>query len=213
MNQNQINRLEMLEATNVYLDEKAAVYSAIPVIVNYKNDLVNLIPAIRAAAKEQDEAQVFIGQSRSQLKRLISEKMDILDDTAEAYAADTENAELLSMVSNTMTSYYQLPNEAFETKVKSVIEVMETHVKAMKDYGMTQGMIDDVKLQFDLFGELRGKPRAYRVASRVATQDLEGLFKDAITITQKLDNVMKRFKRSNVSFYNGYLAARTVVDN
>ena len=203
----------MLEATNVYLDEKAAVYSAIPVIVNYKNDLVNLIPAIRAAAKEQDEAQVFIGQSRSQLKRLISEKMDILDDTAEAYAADTENAELLSMVSNTMTSYYQLPNEAFETKVKSVIEVMETHVKAMKDYGMTQGMIDDVKLQFDLFGELRGKPRAYRVASRVATQDLEGLFKDAITITQKLDNVMKRFKRSNVSFYNGYLAARTVVDN
>lgn len=213
MNQNQINRLEMLEATNAYLDEKAAVYSAIPVIINYKNDLVNLILAIREAAQKQDEAQVFIGQSKNQLKRLISEKMDILDDTAEAYAADTENAELLSMVSNTMTSYYQLPNEAFETKVKSVIEVMETHVKAMKDYGMTKGMIDDVKLQFDLFGELRGKPRAYRVASRIATQDLEGLFKDAITITQKLDNVMKRFKRSNVSFYNGYLAARTVVDN
>ena len=213
MNQNQINRLEMLEATSDYLDREFVVYSTIPVIVNYKNDLVNLITVIRTAAKKQDEAQVFIGKSKNQLKRLISEKMDILDDTAEAYAEDTGNAELLAMVSNTMTSYYQLPNEAFETKVKSVIEVMETHVKAMKDYGMTQGMIDNVKLQFDLFGELRGKPRAYRVASRVATQDLEGLFKDAITITQKLDNVMKRFKRSNVSFYNGYLAARTVVDN
>ena len=203
----------MLEATNAYLDKEAIVYSAIPVIVNYKNDLVNLITGIKTAAKEQDEAQVFIGQSKNQLKRLISEKMDILDDTAEAYAEDTGNADLLAMVSNTMSNYYQLPNEAFETKVKSVIGLMEPHVKAMADYGMTQAMIDDVKLQFNLFGKVTGKPRAYQVASRIATQDLEGLFKNAVTTTKKLDNVMKRFKRSNISFYNGYLAARTVLDN
>ena len=203
----------MLGATSAYLNEKTAVYSAIPIIVNYKNDLVNLIIAIKAAAKKQDEAQVFVGQSKNELKRLISEKMDILDDTAEAYAEDTGNAELLATVGNTMSNYYQLPNETFVTKVKNVIEIMETHVEAMADYGMRQEMIDDVKLQFDLFEEVRGKPRAYRVASRIATQDLEGLFKEAITITKKLDNVMKRFKRSNASFYNGYLAARTVVDN
>jgi hypothetical protein len=213
MNQTQINRLEMLDATNTYLDKKAAVYSTIPVIANYKNNLTNLIDDIRTAAKKQDKAQVFIGQSRNQLKRLISEKMDILDDTAEAYAEDTENAELLSMVSNTMTDYYQLPNEDFETRVKNVIEIMETHIEAMADYGMTQGMIDDVKWQFDAFEETRGKPRAYRIASSVATQDLQELFKDAITVAERLDKVMKRFKRSDASFYKGYLAARTVVDN
>ena len=203
----------MLEATSTYLDEEAGTYSVIPVIVKYKNDLVNVIASIKAAAKEQDAAQVFIGQSKNQLKRLISEKMDILDDTAEAYAADTENAELLAVVNNSMSDYYKLPNEAFETKVKNMIELIETHVRAMAGYGMTQEMINDVKLQLNLFAEQRGKPRAYKVASRIATQDLEELFKEATTVTGKLDKVMKRFKRSSTSFYNGYLAARTVVDN
>ena len=213
MKQTQANRLEMLEATNMYLDQEANLYSAIPVIMKYKNDLVSVIANIKAAAKDQDAAQMFIGQSQKQLKRLISEKMDILDDTAEAYATDTEKIELLAVVSNSMSDYYKLPNEAFETKVKSMIELIETHVKAMADYGMTQEMINDVKLHFDLFAEQRGKPRAYKIASRIATQDLEELFKKVTTITRKLDNVMKRFKRSNVSFYNGYLAARTIVDN
>ena len=213
MKQTQINRLEMLEATSTYLDEEAGIYSAIPIIVKYKNDLVNLIVSIKAAAKEQNAAQVFIGQSKNQLKRLISEKMDILDDTAEAYAGDTENAELLSVASNSMSDYYKLPNEAFETKVKNMIELMETYVKDMKAYGMAQEMIDDVKLQLNQFSEQRGKPRAYKVASRIATEDLKALFKELTTVTEKLDSVMKRFKRSNTSFYNGYLAARTVVDN
>ena len=97
--------------------------------------------------------------------------------------------------------------------MKNVIEIMEVHVEAMADYGMTQEMIEDVKLQFNEFEEKSGKPRTYQIASRIATQDLEGLFKDAITVTEKLDNVMKRFKRSNTSFYKGYLAARTVVGN
>ena len=213
MKQTQINRLEMLKATNAYLDVNAGIYSPVPIIVKYKNDLFDVIAGIQKAAQEQDAAQVFIGESKAQLKRLIAEKMDILDDTVESYAADTENAELLSAVSNSMSDYYKLPNEVFETKVKNVIETMEAHIEAMADYGMTQQMIEDVKLQFNEFEEKSGKPSTYRIASRIATQDLEGLFKDATTVTEKLDKVMKRFKRSNASFYNGYLAARTVVDS
>jgi hypothetical protein len=128
-------------------------------------------------------------------------------------ADDTENAALLSAVSNSISDYYKLPNEVFEIKVKNVIKTMEAHIEAMADYGMTQEMIEDVKLQFNEFEEKSGKPRTYQIASRIATQDLEGLFKDAITVTEKLDKVMKRFKRSSASFYKGYLAARTVVDN
>jgi hypothetical protein len=30
---------------------------------------------------------------------------------------------------------------------------------------------------------------------------------------EKLDRVMKRFKRSNSTFFNGYQAARTIVDD
>ena len=203
----------MLVASNKYLDKKTSVYNTIPVIVRYKNDLTYIIDSIRAAAQDQDAAQVFISESKDQLKRLVAEKMDILDDTVEAYAEDVGDTELASIVSNSMSNYYRLPDERFETKVKNVIAAIETHFKAMADYGMTQEMLDDVKLQFDLFSEARGKPRAYKVESRIATQDLETLFKEATTVIEKLDKVIKRFKRSNAPFYNGYLAARTLVDN
>lgn len=203
----------MLGATSAYLDENVKVFSAVPIIVTYKNDLTNVSNELKAAAQAQDAAQVFIGRSKDELKRALSEKLDILDDTVEAYAEDTGNRELLAVVSNTMSDYYMLPYEAFETKAKNVIETIEKHVGEMADYGITQEMIDDIKLQFAEFQEQSGKPRAYQVASRIATQDLEGLFKEATTVTEKLDKVMKRFKRTNPSFYNGYLAARTIVDN
>ena len=124
------------------------------------------------------------------MKRLIAEKLDILDDTAEAYADDTGNAELLSAVSNSMSDYYKLPNEAFETEVKNVIGIMEASIEAMANYGLTKAMIEDVKLQFNEFEEKSGKPATYRIASRIATQDLEGLFKEAVTVTEKLDFII-----------------------
>lgn len=213
MEQQQINRLEMLEDTNTFLDAHATVYSAVPIITKYKNDLVKLITGIKTAAKKQDASQVFIGKSKKELKRIISEKMDILDDMAEAYAEDLNHAELISKVSNSMSDYNKLANVDFEIKVKNVLEVIENEdLTEMANYGLTQELIDDVKLQFDEFEEKSGKPRAYRIASRVATQDLDGLFKEVTVVTQRLDKVMKRFKRSNTSFYNGYEAARIVMN-
>ena len=77
---------------------------------------------------------------------------------------------------------------------------------------MTVEQVEDVKLQFNEFQSQRGKPRAYKIASRVATQNLEDLFEEADGYLKKLDKVMKRFKRSNATFFNGYLAARVTID-
>lgn len=61
---------------------------------------------------------------------------------------------------------------------------------------------------------MNGQPRAYKIASVQATKELEQLFTDATQILEnKLDNVMKIFKRRDANFYNGYIAAREVVDN
>ena len=211
MNNDQINKFEMLKATNTYLDANTPVYSTIPILAKYKTNLTTVIDGIKKAALDQEAAQVFVGQSKTELKRTIAEKMDVLDDTAEAFAADTDNAELLSRMSNSMSDYYKIPNEAFETKVQNTIELLEVNLPAMCDYGMTQDLIDEVKVYFNEFEEKTGKPRAYQIASRVATESLSDLFKEATKVTEKMDRVMKRYKRSNSSFYNGYQAARKIV--
>ncbi|MEO1255275.1 MAG: hypothetical protein AAFY41_10375 [Bacteroidota bacterium] len=213
MDKRQTNKLEMMETTNTYLDANTAAWSAIPIVSTYKNRLSQAIDGIKTAAQDQEAAQVFIGSSLQNLKITISEKMDILDDVLEAYADDTDNAPLLAQADNSKSDYLRLPNEDFETKVKNVIKLLEEHVAEMEEYGLTQDQIDDVKLSFGSYQDKRGLPRTYQVASRQATESIETLVADGMEALNKLDKVMKRFKRSNSSFYTGYEAARTIVDD
>jgi len=213
MNKRQINKLEMMETTNTFLDGNTAIWSTIPIVSTYKNELSQTIDDIKTAAMDQDAAQVFISSSLQQLKITIAEKMDILDDILEAYAEDTANDELRVQADNSKSDYIRLTNEAFETKVKNVISLLETHVTDMADYGFTQSQIDDAKLSFDTYQDKRGVPRSYKVASRQATQSIEDLVSQGDDALVKLDRVMKRFKRSNATFYTGYEAARTIVDD
>ena len=213
MNQDQINRLEMYQTTLDYLDAHNAVWNAVPIIGKYKNALSAINTSIKTAAAEQADARVFIGKSLSALKKTIAAKMDILDDMLEAYAVDTDNPELTQQADNSTTDYFGLPNEDFEIKVKQVIGLLETNLEAMADYGMSEEQLKDVKADYDQFLVLRGKPRSYQVASSAATQDIATLFREGTVSTEKLDRVMKRYKRANTNFYNGYVAARRVVDN
>ena len=213
MTQEQINRLEMYQTTNDYLDAQNAVWSAIPIVGNYKNKFFDIIASIKTASAEQADAQIFIGKSLTALKKTIAIKMDMLDDIMEAYAIDTDNPELAQQSANSTTDYFSLPNEDFEIKVKQVITLLEANLASMADYGLTAAQIEDVKLNFDQFLTSRGKPRNYQVASRVATQDLDALFKEGNTTADKLDRVLKPFKRASASFYNGYEAARKIVNN
>lgn len=213
MKQSQINRSAMYSATNSYLDTHSAVWNAIPVVNTYKSKLVEIMSNIKSKALDQEAAQVFVGASLVELKHQISIKMDILDDALEAYADDIDDPELLSMAANSKTSYFKLPNEDFETKTKNMLDLLSGRVAEMGDYGTSKEQLNEVKLSFGNYQERRGKPRSYQVASKVATLELEDLFKEGTKVLDKLDKVLKRFKRSNTAFYNGYLTARTIIDN
>lgn len=212
MTQEQINRTEMYEATNGYMDRNAAVWSTIPIVNTYKTKLVGIISGIKTSAGDQEAAQVFIGNSTREMKQQLSIKLDILDDTLEAYAADTENAELLSKASNSKSDYFRLSNEDFEIKGRNTLDLLTENVGSMTEYGTSAEQIDETKVNFNNFLERRGKPRAYQIESRIATQNLEELFKEGNKILDRMDKVLKRFKRTNPAFYNGYSAARTIID-
>lgn len=213
MTREQINTHEMMEATNAYLDSQAPVWSTIPIANTYKTTLTEVLLGIRQASQDQEGAKVYLGRSVRDLKHTIATKMDILDDTLEAFADDTKNTELLTRAQNTFTDYFRLSYEPFEVKVLEMLALLDAHVEAMADYGMTTQMIDEVKASFNTFQDMRGKPRAFKIASRIATSTLEVLFAEGDATLKRLDNVLKRFKRSNPSFYTGYQAARLIVND
>lgn len=213
MTRDQINTFEMMEATNGYLDREAAVWSSIPIVNTYKTTLAEAIAGIGQAAQNQEGARVFVGSAVRNLKQVIATKMDILDDTLEAYASDIEDSELQQQAQNAYSDYFRLSHEEFEVKTRNVIALLDAHVAAMADYGMTEEMINEVKASFNTFQEMRGKPRAYQVASRIATSTLDSYFTEGNKVLKRMDNVLKRFKRSNPGFYTGYQAARLIVND
>ena len=83
--------------------------------------------------------------------------MDTLDDMPEAYAMDTDNAELTERANNTKSDYPRMSNEDFELKVKQFIGLLEMHLQAVDDYGMSQEQLKDVKADYvtgSLFSEV-----------------------------------------------------------
>ncbi|WP_436517626.1 hypothetical protein [Ekhidna sp. To15] len=214
MTQQQINRSNMFDATQAYMDGTTTIWGPIPIINMLKNQFDDLLLQITENQEAQQAAKVFVGHNKQMQKKLIAEKADILNDTLEAYAAINANAELESKAAKSFRELLRLRNEDFIITINETIELLTDKLEDLVDYGMTIDQITDLKSSMDNFLALHGKPRQYRIASSVATGTLEEVFSQTSELLDlKMDNLMKRFKRSNPSFYQGYLAARVVVDN
>ncbi|WP_053182938.1 hypothetical protein [Sunxiuqinia dokdonensis] len=214
MNKNQSNRKAMHDAVIAFLDGKPEKWSSIPKIVVFKTELSTVNLAIEQSQESQLAAQVFVGESKQQLKKTIALKGDVLNDSVEAFAVVTDDAALESKMAASYSDLNEMRNGDFIPKIKEVITEVETHKEVLvAEYGVTEEQIEDLKADLNRFLEMNGEPRAYQIASTQATKSLAELFSEAHDIlTTKLDKVMKIFKRRDPEFYNGYLAARVVVD-
>lgn len=200
--------LEMLEQTNAYLDDNIAIWISIPIINQYKNKIHQLTLAVETVLV--DEPRQHTGQNILHLKKQIADKMDILDDTLEAYADDIGNESLREKANNHYSDYFRLTYDDFVPKVQSMIDLLEENIDHMADHGIVHDQIDDVKLNLDEYQLSLNKQPTYNMAKELSKHSIKEYLDEADEYAYKLDKVMKRFKRSHVTFYNGYLAARTL---
>lgn len=214
MNKDQHNKLDMYEAVHTYLDANTDKWNGVPVLITFKNELSELLANIREHQDHQEAARVFLGANKTTQKRFVSEKADILNDALEAYAAIESNAELEQKAAKSFSDLNRLRNQDFVTIVTETIVLLEQYLEALADYGVTADQITDLKNSFDQFLLLQGQPRQYRIAGKQATLNLAELFENASNLlATKMDKVMKRFKRTDTNFFNGYEAARVIVNS
>ncbi|WP_299584275.1 hypothetical protein [uncultured Sunxiuqinia sp.] len=215
MNGNQINRKEMQNAVRDYLDAHVTKWSTIAKIGEFKNEFDLLNDQIDQTQQAQQAAQVFVGKNKKIVKSTIAQKADILNDVLETFGMLSGDTELEKNMGESYSDLQNMRNLDFIPKINTIISEAEKHLTVLQaDYGVTPEQIEDLKADMDQFLELNGQPRAYRIASVRATKDLEQLFSEInLVLTEKLDRVMKIFKRRDPNFYNGYRAARVVVNN
>lgn len=214
MNQSQMNRKHMVEATLSFLDANAALWQSIAKIGEVKNKLDEVALSIEKAAGEQEQSQVTIGKIKVALKRTICEKADIVNDIVEVYALMNGDEKLAQKMAGSASDLFKLKNDDMLRRVKAIIgAATEKQEDLIAEYGLTAEQITGLQADYDRFLELNGQPREYQIKSAVATMTLEELFTETNNLlTNQLDNLMKIFKRRDPTFYNGYLKARMVID-
>ncbi|RED96142.1 hypothetical protein [Marinoscillum furvescens] len=213
MTRNQINRKEMQETVAAYLNEHAPIWNATPMIVTFKTELDNVNAAIDAVSASQMQAQVFLGKTKSQLKKVVAQKADMLNDVIEAYAGVEGDAKLEQRMGASATELFRVSNEDFSKTISEIITAANDRMEELVPYGCSEAMVTDLMNELDDYLELHGQPRMYRIRSSQATESLEALFDQAHELLDKrLDKVMKVFATRNATFYKGYLAARMIVD-
>ncbi|MEW7279181.1 hypothetical protein ABW636_11365 [Aquimarina sp. 2201CG1-2-11] len=214
MTKEQINKLEMYQAVQTYLDTDTNKWSGVPVLLTFKNELDELLIQLRENSDTQEANRIFLGANKTTQKRFVSEKADILNDALEAYAAVEGVIALEQKAAKSFSDLYKLRNQDFITVITETITLLEEHIKTLSYYGVTKDQVTDLKNSFDHFLILQRQPRQYRIAGKQATLSLAELFTSTSNLlTQKMDKVFKRFKRADATLYNGYLAARTIVNN
>jgi hypothetical protein len=214
MNKNQIIHKEMHNTVNTFLDGNTEKWAPILKVTEFKNKFSAVIGQIEQAQEAQLAAKVYIGKDKKELKKAIADQADVLNDSLEVIAIMDGNEKLASKMNETFSELNEMRNEDFIPKIKEIIKEAEKYSEVLEaDYGITAMEIEGLKSDMNHFLELNGKPRAYQVASIQATKDLEQLFEEAEKIlATKLDKVIKIFKHRDPNFYNGYLAARVIVD-
>lgn len=215
MNKKQINRKERNDAVIIYLDGNLLKWNSISKVGEFKNYFEQVNIQIEEAHEAQQGAQVRVGKNKTQLKKIIADKGDIINDAVEAFAGVTNNHKLESKMDSSASELFFMKNTDFVVSIKEIVKEANKHKDILiAEYGMTDAQITDLQTDLDRFLELLGMPRAYQISSIQATKDLETLFTEANEVlTKKLNKVMKIFKRRDPNFYNGYLAACMIVDN
>ncbi len=204
----------MYDTVIFFLDNNSALWSSIPKVGEFKNEFSGIVAQISDAQYAQQQAQVFLSKNKTQVKSTVAQKADILNDSLEAFALVTGNDKLASQMATSYSDLNRMRNADFTPAVQAIVAAAEDNLEVLTtEYGVTIEQVDGLKTDLDEFLALNGQPRAYKVASVQATKDLELLFGEAKETLEKLDKVMSIFKRREVNFYNGYQAARVVVDN
>ncbi|WP_372647384.1 hypothetical protein [Draconibacterium sp.] len=215
MNKNQINKKEMYDTVSSYLDSKSALWVSIPKVGEFKNEFTAVVAQIETVQYAQQEAQVFLGKTKTQIKSVVAQKADILNDTLEAFALVTGDEKLRLQMSTSYSALYKMRNADFAPAVQVIIAAAEANIEELTtEYGVARDQVEDLKTGLNEFLAINGQPRAYKVASVEATKSLELLFDEADEILDnKLDKIISLFKRRDPAFYNGYIAARVIVDS
>ncbi len=213
MNDKQSNQYRMHLAVQECLDTNLEKWNGIPIIVQMKNELDELIQRIEVKDSESSADSTTFTKQKELLRNTVTRKAVSMAGVLSSFAAITGDDEMADSMHLTESMLNKAKETDIENMVNPIIEMATNHVDDFIDYGVTAEQVTELQTSLDDFTARIGKPRVIRNQAFAAIKMIDALIDEARDLlNNKLDKLMLRFRYSDPEFYDAYTRARTIVD-
>jgi len=214
MNKSQTKDVRMFGTTDECMNQNQAKWENILAIAQVKNQLSkNIVILKELDQKKSSSASNPVTTNKDKQKDLLEIKIEVLKGIILSYAYANEMSELVKRVKLLSKGISKKRETDIEPNVKNFLTLVRELQPQMAGYALTEEMIAEVETIRDQFVALVGAPRSLVVQSSSAIKQIDNLVKGTKDLlTRQLDNLMLRFKASDVDFYNSYVQSRMVVE-
>jgi hypothetical protein len=213
MNQKQQNIRTMFGTTLDFLDKNSAVWSGRPAFADAVTRARAAVGAIGSAGEKQAMPTTGVAEDKQSLRDDLEDKTLEIADQLSAFAAKKGDHNLGAQVEMTKSTLDRMQETDLIDTADRVGNLANAHLAELVPFEITAADITALNDASAAFSGDKSKPRQAAVDRSVQTQSLPELIAAARSIFRnELDKLMTKFRKTDPDFYNGYFAARVIVD-
>lgn len=203
----------MYNAVISVVNGNSNLWSGLPAFTNVFGLLNQKVTALQQAAYGQSLALVGVSAVKNAKKEIISGKTMVIVSSIAAYAAVNKDVELFNKMKISKSQLETAAIAELKQKIDLVLNKANELVNDLGDYGVNQGMIDELQTLRDELDTLLVSPRKAIVERKVLTRKTALLIKEIdLMLKLQLDKLMVVLKEANPDFFAAYVGARVIID-
>lgn len=202
----------MFQTTVDYLDIQNAVWSGTPAFVDAVTRAKAGIAAIDTASDKQQTPTTGITGDKQTLRDDLEAKTLAIADQLSALAAKNNDSNLGAKVEMSKSSLDKMDDSTLEQTAERVVGLANDNIAALADFDITAADVTALEAARAAFANAKTSPRVATGDRKAQTESLPVLIGNVRSILRNEIDKMVTKKKSNTDFYNGYFAARVIVN-
>ncbi len=205
----QESKLKMIRVVISVFVRYATAVNTIQALADAIEALKNILGRIEALHPVQSSDMKGITDDKDHLREELRDQAMVLSGMIYSYAVDTSNQELATRMDLTASDFNRASAARFIKLCATVIDDCTKTADKLGPYGYVADMLTRLQEMTAEFKTASVKPRNAIVEKSVATDQLAGLFYEAVAILEnKTDRLMLQFRDSEPELYSEYVKAR-----
>ena len=206
------NKIAMLDGVHAFINENENILASNSGLVLVNRDFGNKIEEIRNL--ENTRLNVFKGKTISKNKFRI-EMINLGFDFASKlfdYGKKSGNQELVSQSDFNRSEVEKSRDTELINRLQNISENVELYLESLLPYGITLESSNEFRNKVQAFKEVLDNKATSQAVKISARKTISVLFREADVILKTLDKMAESFQLTEIRFYNGYKAARSIKD-